>query len=91
MRFNNTFMVVDLPAPLGPINPNISPCLTCKFTLSMPRILPYDFVKLWISITFIIDFSPYLNFVYMLLTYYSIPLQLTYNKYKMKAYIVSIK
>jgi hypothetical protein len=38
-------MVVVLPAPLGPRNPNISPFFTSKLMRSTARMLPYRFVS----------------------------------------------
>ena len=38
------FIVVDLPAPLGPRKPSISPLLTVKFRRSTATRWPYFFV-----------------------------------------------
>jgi len=51
IRFNNILMVVDLPAPLGPMKPKISPSLISRFTSSIPLVLPYYLVRPFISIT----------------------------------------
>ena len=47
-----TFMVVDLPAPFGPRNPNTSPSVTVKLSLSTAVKRPNFFVKLRISIIY---------------------------------------
>jgi len=40
MKSSSVRMVVDLPAPLGPRKPKMSPLFTVMFTFSMPRLLP---------------------------------------------------
>jgi hypothetical protein len=45
MRSSSSRIVVDLPAPLGPRKPKISPRRTSRSTSTMPRAVPYDFVS----------------------------------------------
>ena len=40
IKFKRVFIVVDLPAPLGPINPYISPSLTDILISCIPLFLP---------------------------------------------------
>jgi hypothetical protein len=45
MRSSAVRIVVVLPAPLGPRNPNTSPWLTVRSTSMTPRCSPYDLVS----------------------------------------------
>src|SRR3972149_10336765 len=45
IRSSRVRVVVVFPAPLGPRNPNTAPGVTTRSPSTMPRALPYDFVK----------------------------------------------
>ena len=46
MNFIISFAIVDLPHPLGPLNPIISPFFTSKLRLSTTVLSAYRYVKL---------------------------------------------
>ena len=61
MSPSSIFMVVDLPAPFGPMNPYTHPCGTCSSTWSTAVCGPYCLHRAFVSITVCIMHTPLLS------------------------------
>jgi hypothetical protein len=77
IRPNNVLIVVDFPAPFGPIKPKKSPLDTQSSKSVIPLLAPYVFVSLLVSIAFIYS-SP---LKYSFKVYHIFPLTVPVNNY----------